>query len=323
MPDQKKSSYTSNFSPVQLRFLKRLALFLTPVVLIAIALELLVGTIPSTYSFVGQQLESESDKIEVAVFGSSQIKNSVNPEYIEKKTLNISSSAQHHNSDFQLLKGLVERLPALKTVVFEVSYGHFEIPHNTKYYWKKPVFLKYYGINTFERTVYPTDSLLYMSHPGFFTTQLFDKFVRDSMPAFNRFGFDTGNYDGRFKRLGFDLDTIMKDPINISRRESAVILKYNTAYFKEMLDFCHQRGLEVVIISPPTFTNYNNKRDAAVLRRRDSILALFQAQYPNLKLLIAETDSRYKVTDFRNGNHLNPDGAEKFSKQLDSLLNAN
>lgn len=323
MPDQKKSSYTSNFSPVQLRFLKRLALFLTPVVLIAIALELLVGTIPSTYSFVGQQLESESDKIEVAVFGSSQIKNSVNPEYIEKKTLNISSSAQHHNSDFQLLKGLVERLPALKTVVFEVSYGHFEIPHNTKYYWKKPVFLKYYGINTFERAVYPTDSLLYMSHPGFFTTQLFDMFVRDSMPAFNRFGFDTGNYDGRFKRLGFDLDSIMKDPINISRRESAVILKYNTAYFKEMLEFCHQRGLEVVIISPPTFTNYNNKRDAAVLRRRDSVLALFQAQYPNLKLLIAETDSRYKVTDFRNGNHLNPDGAEKFSKQLDSLLNAN
>ena len=115
----------------------------------------------------------------------------------------------------------------------------------------------------------------------------------------------------------------MKDPINISRRESAVILKYNTAYFKEMLEFCHQRDLEVVIISPPTFTNYNNKRDAAVLRRRDSVLALFQAQYPNLKLLIAETDSRYKVTDFRNGNHLNPDGAEKFSKQLDSLLKAN
>ena len=323
MPDPKKSSSISSFKEILKRFVRPVVLFFIPVVIIATVLELMVAKIPSTYSLVGEQLEEEAENIEVAVFGSSQIKNSINPEFLTKNTLNISSSAQHHNTDYKLLQGVVDRLPNLKTVVFELSYGHLEVPHNSKYYWKRPVFLKYYGINTFDRATTPADSLLYMSHPGFFTTQLFDQYLRDSLPAFNRFGFDTGNYKGRFKRLGFDVDSIMRDPLNISRRESLKILEYNTSYFKEMLDFCYDRGLSVVIISPPTFANYSEKRDLNTLQRRDSVLAELKVNYPGLRVLIAETDKRYLVTDFRNGNHLNPDGAEKFTKQLDSLLNTN
>ena len=93
--------------------------------------------------------------------GSSQIRNSVNPEFLDRNTVSMASSAQHHNTDFSLLQGLVERLPNLKTVVFEVSYGHFEIPHNSKFYWKHSAFLKYYKINTFDSSAaasYPENS---------------------------------------------------------------------------------------------------------------------------------------------------------------------
>ncbi|MDC7999165.1 hypothetical protein [Gilvibacter sediminis] len=323
MPDPKKNSSISSFKAILKRFGLPVVIFFIPVVIIATVLEVMVGKIPSTYSIVGDYLNKEAADIEVAVFGSSQIKNSVDASLISKNTLNISSSAQHHNTDFELLKGLVDRLPNLKTVVFEVSYGHFEIPHNSKYYWKRPVFLKYYGINTFDRATTPADSLLYMSHPGFFTKQLLGHYVKDSLPQFNRHGFELNNYKGRFKKLNYDLQKILNDPINISRRESKETLAYNAAYFKDMLAFCNNHGLEVVIISPPTFANYNEKRDQNILKRRDSTLQALLAAYPEVRLLISETDPRYMVTDFRNGNHLNPDGAEKFTKQLDSLLNTN
>ena len=271
---------------------------------------------------IGEYIEQEADDIEVVVFGSSQIKNSVNPEFLNRNTLNMSSSAQHHNTDFSLLKGLVDRLPKLKTVVFEVSYGHFEIPHNSKYYWKHSVFLKYYDINTFGRPTGPTDKLLFLSHPGYFSNQFVDYYLRDSLPyQYNKWGFDKNFYEGKFQKLNYDIEAIEKSTVKMNRRENVSTLKYNVEYFEQMLDFCKERGIDVVIISPPTFKNYNAKRDKDILRRRDSVLAVFKQKYKDLKLLNSETDPFFKVRDFRNENHLNPHGAKKFSLQLNEVLN--
>lgn len=322
MPDPKKSSSIFNFSASQLRLLKYTGIFFAPVLLIVFLLEMLIVDLPSEYKIVGDFLEDQSDEIEVAVFGSSQIKNSVNPQFIDKNTLNISSSAQHHNTDFSLLKGLTDRLPNLKTVVFEVSYGHFEIPHNSKFYWKHSVFLKYYGINTFDRTTVPTDKLLYISHPGYFSTQLVDYYIRDSIPyKYNRWGFDLNNYKGKFKKLNYDIAAIDSSYVKMNRRESVQVLNYNLDYFYKMLEFCEERGLDVVLISPPTFTNYNSLRNKEMLARRDSIIGDLKTKYANMRWLNAETDTIFKVTDFRNENHLNPDGAKKFTLQLNEVLN--
>lgn len=324
MPDQKKSSSIFNFNSSQRKFLKYLGLFSLPILAIAITLELMVEDLPSPFKIIGEYIEAESEEIEVVVFGSSQIKNSINPEFIQKNTLNMSSSAQHHNTDFKLLQGLIDRLPNLKTVVFEVSYGHFEIPHNSKYYWKNSVFLKYYDINTFDRPLGPTDRLLFISHPGYFSTQFMDYYVRDSVPYdYNKWGFDNNYYEGKFQKMDYDTQAIANSFVKMNRRESLGTLKYNVDYFKEMLDFCEKNGLDVVIISPPTYTNYNEKRDQDILRRRDSILSQLSTEYEGLRFLNAETDPRYIVTDFRNENHLNPDGAEKFSRQLNQVLNQN
>ena len=324
MPDQKKNSSIFNFNSSQRKFLKYLGIFFIPIIGIAVALEILVVDLPSPFKIVGEYIEQEADDIEVAVFGSSQIKNSVNPEFLDKNTLNISSSAQHHNTDFNLLKGLVDRLPNLNTVVFEVSYGHFEIPHNSKYYWKNSVYLKYYDINTFGRPTGPADNLLFISHPGYFSNQFVDYYLRDSLPyQYNKWGFDNNFYEGKFRKLNYDIEAIEKSTVKINRGENIRTLKCNVEYFEQMLEFCYERGIKVVIISPPTFRNYNEKRDKNILRRRDSVLAVLQSKHEGLVFLNAETDPLFKVRDFRNENHLNPHGAKKFSLQLNKVLNQN
>ncbi|WP_147309588.1 hypothetical protein [Marixanthomonas ophiurae] len=266
-------------------------------------------------------MNNEGSSVETIVFGSSQIQSGINPAFLNKPSINLSSRGQHHNTDFIILKGAIDRFPNLKTVVFEASYGHFEIPHRSKYFWKNSLFLKYYHINTFERSVTPIDSLLFKSHPGLFSEMLITHYLKDTIPdVYNRYGFDLNHYEGKFKKLQYDSNAIITKPVKIYKREDVKVLAYNSEYFYKMIEYCLNRNSKVVILSPPTFSNYNQQRNPNVLRRRDSILNLIGRKYKNIYFLNAEKDPDFKVEDFRNENHLNPKGAEKLTKKLNTFL---
>lgn len=321
MPDPKKRSSISSFSKSQLRLLGTAGLFFLPVVLAFLWVESQVIELPSAFKNIGERIEQKGDQVRVVVFGSSQIMQAVNAEYIRQEALNLSSGAQHHNTDFGLLKGLTERLPALETVVFEVSYSHFEIPHNSKHFWKKPVFYKYYHVNTFDHAVYFKDKLLFPSHPAYYSDRLLEKYTLTVLPyKYNEYGYDLKFYRGKFMRLDYNLDSIMAVPVRMNNREGLAIFKENVNYFKEMLSYANNKGWNIVIISPPTFKNYNALRIPAIVRRRDSVLNQIKTDYPKIQFLNSENDTSFKVTDFRNENHLNPDGAKIFTKKLDSVL---
>jgi len=321
MPDPKKNLSIFSFSKTQLQLLGSIALFFVPVIAIFLTVESLVIDLPSSFKKIGQRIEQKGDKVKVAVFGSSQIMQGINPEYFTQEALNLSSEAQHHNTDFNLLKGFTPRFDDLETVVFEVSYSHFEIPHNSKHYWKNSVFLKYYNVNTFDRPVYFKDKLVFPSHPAYFSDRLLEYHLKDSLPyRYNDFGYDTNLYRGKFKRLEYNVDSIQASKVRLSSREGLEVLDYNAQYFWQMIEYAAANQWNIVIISPPTFNNYNAVRNQAIVKRRDSILKEVAIKYPAIKFLNCENDRSFKVSEFRNENHLNPLGAQRFTKKLDSVL---
>ena len=296
-------------------------MFFIPVILAYGIIEVTVSNIPNNFSIIKNYMDEESSNIKTMVFGSSQIQSGINPTFLSKPAINLSSRGQHHNTDFKILQGIIERFPNLKTVVFEVSYGHFELHHRSKYFWKNSLFLKYYHVNTFGRSVTPIDSLLFKSHPGKFSEMLLTHYFKDSIPdVYNKYGFDLNHYEGKFRKLNYDSTAIITKPVKIYKREDVKVFKYNSEYFYKMIEYCLERNLKVVVLSPPTFPNYNELRNPNVLRRRDSILDYVDNTYENVYFLNTEKDSDFKVEDFRNENHLNPEGAEKLTKKLNSFL---
>lgn len=298
-------------------------LFFTPVVLVYIIVEFLLLSIPTNFSIIGDYLDKNKDTIEVAVFGSSQVKNAVNPEFIDKPTINFSSTMQHHNIDFQLLKQTRKRLKNLQTVVFEISFSHFEIGHNSKYYWKSNVFLKYYDVNILNRIPYPSDRLLFVSHPGYFSKLLLSNYIQPKEAiVYNKYGFNKNRYLGKFKTLQYDTLKINNSFIKkIKNRANKKIFDHNVTFFYKMLDYCKEEGLNIIIMSPPTYTNYNKIRNPIILKRRDSILKVLANKYQNIYFLNSENDPDFTATMFWNENHLNSDGAEIFSKKLSEIIN--
>ena len=88
-----------------------------------------------------------------------------------------------------------------------------------------------------------------------------------------------------------------------------------------MLDYLAEKKLKVVITSLPMHKYYLKERNPNILKRRDSILDLVLKNYSNVKAFRKEEDTiQFTTRDYINHNHLNPRGAEKFTKELNSFI---
>ncbi len=327
MPDFKKILSIFNFSKSIQEFLKYCVFFFTPVVMTYCLLEVLALQIPITFKVVGDYLESNSTKIELVALGSSQVKCSFNPALSHVPAINMASSSQHHKEDYLILKGVIDKLPKLKYILFEVSYMHLELPYHSQNYWKNNIYLNYYGINTFERKTYFKDELVYLSNSRFYSSKLKDYYFfnnKKDRAQLNEFGFDTNNYYGSFHKLNYDTIQIQNRFFKIYTHENLDVFKTNTVYLYKMLDYMQERNLKVIITTMPLYKNYLKKRNPNIVRRRDSVLSEILKKYKNVTILDKETDTlQFKAKDFLNENHLNPDGAKKFTalvnRKLDSL----
>ena len=322
MPHQRKPSFIFNFSRAQTQLLKTCGLFFAPVIVVYFLLEHLILGVPTNYKIVGKQLDHHSQEIELMALGSSQMKCAFNPALSSKMAINFGSTSQHHNEDFEILKGTIQRLPKLKFVLMEVSFNHLELPHHPTDFWKNTVYLKYYNVNAFGRSTWFKDRLVYLSNPRFYSRKIYTYyFLRDANTQLNEFGFDTQNYRGSFQQLNYDEAKSAAHSFRISNRADESTLRKNTDYLYEMLDYMQQHNLKVIIATIPLYKTYLKKRKIPIVNRRDSVLALIEKKYKNVLLLREETDSlHFSVKDFLNENHLNPDGAKKFTALVNQKL---
>lgn len=322
MPDPKKSSSIFSFSKKQKTFFKGALVFFIPVVIFYVTLEVLALQIPFNYTYLSDYLNSEGKNIQVLTTGSSQMKCAVNPEYLDVRAINFGSTSQHHNTDYNIITQTKDRLEKLETVVLELSYSHLELPHNSRYFWKNNVYLKYYKVNNFGRRTYFKDKLIVLSRPDIYSKSIIKYYTNPTaMPHFNRFGFETNQFAGSFERFNYENDKIPKESNELNTTENLDLFKKNTVFLYKMLDYFATKKLNVVLTSLPMHFYYLQDRNPNILRRRDSVLKLILIKYPNVRAFKKEDDSvHFRTRDYINHNHLNPRGAKKFTSQLNVFI---
>ena len=325
MRGQKSNLSIFSFNHMQLKFIKGALFFLLPIVLIIAVLEFLVLQIPANYKNNSDYFNSEKDDITVMALGSSQMESAIDPTYFKHKTISLASKSQHHDLDFPIYAQLAPKMSKLKTVVFELSYSHLEIPHNGNYFWKNSVYLKYYNVNAFERKTYFKDELMYLSNPHIFSRLLVNYYIKNTDNfSFNKYGVDISERKGFFESVKYSPNIIKNADLEIRTKELPQVFKYNTAYFYKILDHATENGLQIVVTTVPLYKEYLKARNPNILRRRDSVLKDIELKYPNLKVLREEEDTlHFNIRDFDNQNHLNPSGAKKFSELLDNFIAQN
>jgi hypothetical protein len=322
MQDRKKSSSIFSFNKKHRSSLQGIFVFFIPVLVIYVIIEIMVLQLPFSYVQVSEHMASEGKNIQILATGSSQMKCAVNPQFIDQQAINFGSTSQHHNTDFNIISQTKKRLETLEVVVLELSYSHLELPHNSTYFWKNNVYLKYYNVNNFGRKTYFKDKLIFISRPDIYSKAIIDHYIkRKDFTTYNRFGFEEHQFAGIFEQSNYDNYKIPKESTELNTSESPYLFEKNTEFLYKMLDYLAEKKLNVVITTLPMHRYYLINRNPNILRRRDSILKLVLKNYNNVRAFRKEEDSiNFKTIDFINHNHLNPRGAEKFTIELNTFI---
>jgi len=309
MQDRRNHSFTSNFKIRE--FSLRIFLFLLPVIIIYFIIEFTLATMDLHEAIKNDFIEANAENIEILFLGSSQIERAINPKFLSKTTINLGNSSQIFFEDFELLKHFRPKLENLKVVVLEVSYDKLErdkshvlpiIDHKN---------LKFYGVNTFGRSLKPQDYFLFHSNPDYFSHKLEMHFLNNSPINLNQYGFDENKFDGAYSHANYVLIE------NVENKEN---YDENLETLHNIIQYCQAENLKILIYHPPTHYRYNKLRDPILVRKWKKLLADLDNNYEDLYFFIDDENKKFSRKYFDDANHLNPNGAEKATKIVDSVI---
>lgn len=307
-------------------FVKKIAIFLSFLLLLFIGVEVYLSFFESAFQIKAKYAEKNKASIGMLVLGSSHNQNSINPDYLTYPSANIAFGGQDLHLDWLLLSKEIKLLSNLKIVLFELSYHSLEMK-NQNWYERNPLYLRFYNINNFGRQPNIMDYSIFLSNP-----KLYLKILNPltSKTKFNKYGFETqiGHYgrfnEDRFKMMNYDTSLILSDTNNIfiSRHKYQDLKTYreNCMIFNQMVDMCVKNNITPMVVITPVYKSYYQQMIPAKKNRRDNFLFQMTKKFPKLQIINYENSNRFKVIDFKNEDHLNPQGAKKFSLIIDSIL---
>ena len=263
-----------------------------------------------------KEMEVKKEDMEVLITGSSQLKRAVRSDLLSLSSANTSFAWKQHHHDLMTYEYIWERFsPPLNVVVFEVSYEHFEVPHFTRKN-QGNYFAHFYPIDSVRSKYRFEDRFLYLRSVGVMVRKYTDMMLKiEEEDQYGPLLYETGS------------DTIANDPLYVdprffSRRTlNDKAYKFNSVYFMSSVQRVLDRGQQVVIVLTPKHKNYLHLMNQELVQRRDSVLNSIKRKFPEVAILDKEMDTiNYSNEHFWDKNHLNPHGAELFTRSLDSLI---
>ncbi|WP_067149412.1 hypothetical protein [Pseudotamlana agarivorans] len=313
------------------KFIFKLIKFSLPVIVVVAIFftyaEYTLYCYPSAFQLKAKHFKQNKKNIDILILGSSHNQNAINPEIINDFSCsNLAFGGQDIRIDSALFNLVIKQLPKLKYIVLELSYHTLEHRNNINYH-RNSLYLRFYNLNLFNRNINIKDYSIYLSKPNLYNRFL-NPFAKKT--SVNKYGFATELTSNtpelnRFENLKYNENLILNDTsnmfINRHKYEDIDAYKKNTSTICHLIDKCVNNDIIPIVISPPVYKNYFNSYIISKEKRRKDYINQILLKYPAMVYIDYEQDSRFIVTDFKDEDHLNPNGAKKFSMLLNDTIN--
>ncbi|MEP0265746.1 hypothetical protein [Dokdonia sp.] len=264
--------------------------------------------------------KKHQNNIEILILGASQNRDAINPEFLSQKALNLAYPDQDYYVSSKLLEQIGPTLTSLKTVIVPISYGHFETAPNQKETWKNSMYRHYFGATISEKFTYFKDNFLYISFPNYYSTKINSHRNGKNTVDCNEYGYNRDVSTSAFYKLKYDSLSIAKSPVPITPlQENPAFIPENIERLEAILNYCSQQNYKVILLETPTTVLFKQQRIPEVLHRKDSILSLIKSKY-TIQHIDLDTNNDYSIKDRRDNNHLSTQGAKKFTKRLNKII---
>ncbi|MBD8488736.1 hypothetical protein IFO69_08270 [Echinicola sp. CAU 1574] len=305
------------------KFLIQLIIFIIPVGMILVSMEVYLRQ-NNIYRAKKTFLDNNKQDIEALILGPSYSWRSINPEFLDTKTASLAHEASAINTNMMLFDKYAPQLPKLKYVIFDLSIGFLDT-HNEENWESKHLFNIYYDIKSSNNNL--EDYFLLSSNFKYYTKLCLSYITDpDNIPAFNDSGF--------IYKLSKQEDIFRIHEYNSERLKQADVLYRRLDYqntineenyhsnidlLKGLITYCRENKINLIFISPPKSYLNNEKISTEAITRRQKFIDDITPD-PYISFWNYENFHEQDINLFYDDTHLNPKGAELFTKTLNRKL---
>jgi hypothetical protein len=298
------------------KFIKKIIIFLLPVVIVLCIFEIILRVMPNDYKYKRERLLENAEDIEVLTLGSSHGHYGINPEYLTMKGFNLSNISQSFDLDYKLLETYGSNLDNLKIIIIPVSYfSLFSSLNSGNESWRIKNYVLYYHINdvfsvqnSFEILNGTVISNLYRIY----------QYVknRDNLITVSDTGFGL-NYSSTVKN---DLAETGKTAAMRHIHYDKKMFSHNQRMAQNIIAWCKKRGIKIAFVTLPAYYTYVKELDSIQLHETINYMATVDKENDHVCYYNYLEDNDFIADDFFDADHLNEMGAEKFTKKIDKII---
>lgn len=305
------------------KFALKISIIIVSLAILFLYIEYRLINVENSYSFIKKNLEEKISEIEVLNLGSSHGLYAFDPNFYDYKGFNLANVSQTFYQDYNLLKLYLDRAPKLKVLLIPVSYfSIYEKLEVSAEYWREYFYERYYQITPefhkdFQLKRYSLFALYGNKESLWF---MINNFNTDLTANYQKTGgyFET-NYNVNEFAKNITEETGKK---RVRTSMEGYRLKHiytNIHYLEEMIKACQKRNVIPILITTPVASAYSNNIDRFFWNLALNSIKKLQTKYkiPYYNYL---NDSIFVKADFRDCDHLNSLGAEKFSKLVNKEI---
>lgn len=297
-------------------FVIQLLIFVSPLVIGAIAMEVILRSIPNDYSYKYKFLTEQGKEIETMILGSSHAVYGIHPDTFSAPAFNAAHVSQTLRYDHVILSQVIESLPSLETIVIPISYFSFRTSlDQSKESWRIKNYHLYYDCEECDKAWTHRMEIL----NGTFSANLRRvwNWLRSNQDEVSstRLGYGTKHLNKPSK----DLQTTAIIAAERHTHESDELVEQNQVYLSQIIELARKYNVKVVLLTMPGSSYYRDKLEKEQLEEMQSICQEWAAFDDVIYLDLLDSDL-FTEQDFRDGDHLNLQGAVKLSQYLEPVI---
>ncbi|MCD2259803.1 hypothetical protein [Psychroserpens luteolus] len=289
-------------------FVNKLILFLL------IAVVTIVGTIALINNLVNKNASFKIDKVSSSiVLGHSHAECAYNDDYI-KNTSNYAQSGESYLYTFIKARQLIKDNPTIEHIYVEFTNDQIKLNKND-WIWgdnylsdKYPKYAPFMTLKE-QRLLLTHNFRGYMNVVSVATNKNLLKLINNKN--------DHTKIIGGYKALDhqLDLDKITESEIELAITTSKdSISVHNVLYLKKLIDYCKEKEKKITLIRSPLHRKNNDRKNEDTFQR-------IRLEYFKDVEFLDFIDFPLEDTDFADLEHLNSQGAIKFSAYIDNQFN--
>lgn len=296
------------------KILKKIIIFLLPIILLALVFEVLLRRIPNEYAYKRHYMEQHADSIETLFLGSSHAYLGINPAFISSNSFNAAISSQSIDYDLEILKKFAPQLTHLKHVVLPISYFTlFTNLSEASESWRVKYYMLYFQLHSSKKPTDYTEILTGSLELNIKRLILYYVLKRESV------GCSALGWQIPFPKMQ-DVAATGLEGAKKHTNKNRALYETQKAVLNEIISIAKQKNATVLFYTPPAYPTYYNHLDTAQLSLTLRTIDQLVSNNDNVYYHNFLRDSSFTIQDFYDGDHMNGPGAEILSKKMDTLL---